>query len=99
MISRWAVVVALGVACGVLTGCLSPAELRARDEAQCEGYGFKEGTDGFASCLQTEAQGRAMRHQTAVDAASSPTIPAPQPWHGPDLAPGLIYQSSLRGPP
>jgi len=99
MMSRWAVVVALSILCWSLTSCLSPAELRARDESRCKAYGFEEGTDGFASCLQTEAQGRAMRHQMAIDAASSATVPAPQPWHGPDLTPGLMYQSSLRGPP
>lgn len=38
----------------VLSACqtLTPAEIRARDEQTCRGYGFKPRTQGFAECLQ-----------------------------------------------
>ena len=38
----------------VLSGCVSDAELRKQDEAQCMSYGFKPGTTDFANCLQRE---------------------------------------------
>jgi hypothetical protein len=37
-----------------VAGCVSAAEWRRRDEAQCASYGFKPGTTDFASCLQRE---------------------------------------------
>lgn len=41
--------VALGLsACQTMT----PEERRAADERQCMSYGFKRGTEGFATCLQ-----------------------------------------------
>ncbi len=33
------------------SGCITPAEQRAIDEARCSSYGFRPKTDGFASCL------------------------------------------------
>jgi hypothetical protein len=48
---RWAVVAATLIG---LAGCESAAEVRAQDAAQCSSYGFKPGTDAFASCLQRE---------------------------------------------
>ena len=42
----------------VLSGCASPEELRARDEAVCAGYGFVQGTTDFARCLQQESLAR-----------------------------------------
>jgi len=44
----FALVLALG-------SCVSPEELRGKDEATCAGYGFHPGTDAFASCLQKES--------------------------------------------
>jgi len=38
----------------VLAGCVSAAELRARDASVCGNYGFHEGTPEFAACLQRE---------------------------------------------
>jgi len=35
-----------------LAGCMSAAEIRARDDTRCRGYGFRPGTDAFARCLQ-----------------------------------------------
>ena len=36
-----------------LSACqtMTPEERRAADERQCLGYGFKRGTEGFATCL------------------------------------------------
>ncbi|MBB3563223.1 hypothetical protein FHX06_004567 [Rhizobium sp. BK512] len=44
----------LAVLAAGLAACqtLTPEERRARDEQTCTGYGFKRGTDGFATCLQ-----------------------------------------------
>ena len=49
------------VAVAALAGCVSDAELRQQDEAQCTSYGFKPGTDAFAGCLQQENLGRRYR--------------------------------------
>ncbi|KKZ87500.1 hypothetical protein B5K05_07465 [Rhizobium phaseoli] len=37
-----------------LSACqtMTPEERRAADERQCLSYGFRRGTDGFATCLQ-----------------------------------------------
>ena len=37
-----------------LSACqtMTPEERRAADEQRCLGYGFRRGTDGFATCLQ-----------------------------------------------
>jgi hypothetical protein len=43
---------ALSLIC--LCACVSPAELRARDEAACASYGFQPGTPDFFRCLQQE---------------------------------------------
>ncbi|MBX4959314.1 hypothetical protein HJB51_27515 [Rhizobium lentis] len=43
----------VAVAAG-LSACqtMTPEERRAADERQCLSYGFRRGTDGFATCLQ-----------------------------------------------
>jgi hypothetical protein len=41
-----------------LAACVSPQELRQRDEATCVGYGFHRGTPDFAACLQRESLAR-----------------------------------------
>ncbi|PKA40194.1 hypothetical protein [Rhizobium sullae] len=53
-----------------LSACqsLTPEERRAADERQCLGYGFKRGTNAFATCLQRidldrRADARAFRLQ------------------------------------
>jgi hypothetical protein len=43
----------------MLSGCLSPAEQKAADSKQCEGYGFAQGTDAFANCMMKTANRRA----------------------------------------
>ena len=42
-------------AVAVASFCFSPEELRREDEAGCNGYGFKPGTNDFAACLQRES--------------------------------------------
>ena len=44
--------------CALVGGCVSLEELRAQDEAACTGYGFRPGTDDFATCLQRESLAR-----------------------------------------
>jgi hypothetical protein len=53
MSKRMAVVLIAFVLLGI-AGCVSAAELRRRDEAQCASYGFRPGTADFAGCLQRE---------------------------------------------
>lgn len=55
---------ALAVAAFVVTACVSPAEQKAADTKQCEGYGFSPGSDAFANCMMTISNRRAdqMRH-------------------------------------
>lgn len=51
-----------------LAGCVSvsPAERRAADENQCRSYGFRPGTDAFASCLQRIDLSRAADRRAAL---------------------------------
>ncbi|MFO1205864.1 MAG: hypothetical protein U1E63_09100 [Burkholderiales bacterium] len=48
----------------VLAGCVSPAEQKAADTKQCQGYGFTPGSEAFANCMMTIANRRSddMRH-------------------------------------
>ncbi|PDT40832.1 MULTISPECIES: hypothetical protein [Sinorhizobium] len=57
----------------VLAGCqtVSPQERRARDETTCASYGFRRGTDAFATCLQRieldrRAEARAFRYESDI---------------------------------
>ena len=57
----------------VLAGCQSvtPEERRARDETTCASYGFRRGTDAFATCLQRieldrRAEARAFRYESDI---------------------------------
>lgn len=45
---------ALAAAAIGLSACqtMTPAERRAADERQCLSYGFRRGSDAFATCLQ-----------------------------------------------
>lgn len=53
-----------GIATTLLAACLTPAEQKAADSRECEGYGFAPGSDAFANCMMTIANRRAdqMRH-------------------------------------
>ncbi|APG90313.1 hypothetical protein [Sinorhizobium americanum] len=57
----------------VLAGCqtVTPQERRARDETTCASYGFRRGTDAFATCLQRieldrRAEARAFRYESDI---------------------------------
>lgn len=54
MPKRIAMVLLTSVSLLAVAGCVSDAELRKQDEAQCMGYGFKPGTTDFANCMQRE---------------------------------------------
>jgi hypothetical protein len=59
--------------CGfMLSGCASlmfeehdPKVLLAQDQAACDGYGYKRGTDTFAYCMQLRDQQREARDDAA----------------------------------
>lgn len=66
----------------VLAACqsMSPQERRARDENTCASYGFRRGTDAFATCLQRidldrRAEGRAFRYDNDA------FLRGPYHWH------------------
>nr|WP_257318352.1 hypothetical protein [Shinella pollutisoli] len=55
----------------LLAGCQTAAERRAIDENKCLDYGFRRGTDAFATCLQRidldrRADLRSIRYNTAL---------------------------------
>ena len=63
----------LATAASMLAGCQSvtPEERRARDETTCASYGFRRGTDAFATCLQRieldrRAEARAFRYESDI---------------------------------
>jgi hypothetical protein len=47
-----------------LTGCASWQELAANN---CAYYGFTPGTDGFASCAQSEVMAMRAQYENAMD--------------------------------
>ena len=53
MRTRLLVTVMAAIVAG-LSACqtMTPEERRAADEQRCLSYGFRRGTDGFATCLQ-----------------------------------------------
>ncbi|EHK73904.1 hypothetical protein SM0020_31694 [Sinorhizobium meliloti CCNWSX0020] len=66
----------------VLAACqsMSPQERRARDENTCASYGFRRGTDAFATCLQRidldrRAEARAFRYDNDA------FLRGPYHWH------------------
>lgn len=58
------VLIAMALTAG-LGGCVSAQQLRQQDVAACQSYGFHEGTDAFAACLQRENLAR--RYDTRWD--------------------------------
>ena len=55
----------------ILTGCVSREQIHARHVNNCASYGFVQGTDGFAACMQGEyADRRADQRQRAANAAN-----------------------------
>ena len=55
MVGRFFLAILLGSMLVGLAACVSPEELRSRDEAACQGYGFQQGTTDFANCMQRES--------------------------------------------
>ncbi|MGZ2430455.1 hypothetical protein [Rhizobium redzepovicii] len=57
---RTALLITLLAAITGLSACqtMTPEERRAADEQRCLSYGFRRGTDGFATCLQRIDLGR-----------------------------------------
>lgn len=41
-------------ACLLLSGCVSPEEQQRQFREKCADYGFREGTDAMAHCVQAE---------------------------------------------
>lgn len=50
--------VVIALAALPLAACVSAADIRRADEAQCTSYGFQPGTSDFAACLQRESLAR-----------------------------------------
>ena len=68
-----------------LAGCVSEAELRAQDEAQCASYGFERGTPAFAGCIQQETLARRYI-LNSYDAGYGPFWGPGQPfWYAPPV--------------
>jgi hypothetical protein len=38
----------------LLSGCVSPEEQQRQFREKCAGYGYREGTDAMANCIQAE---------------------------------------------
>ncbi|WP_049735344.1 hypothetical protein [Rhizobium ecuadorense] len=51
---RIRLLITMATLAAVLSACqtMTPEERRAADEQKCLSYGFRRGTDGFATCLQ-----------------------------------------------
>lgn len=60
-----------------LSGCVSPEQLRAQDQAACASYGFQNGTPDFAHCMQQENLAR--RYSYSYDPYF---YGPPYPWGG-----------------
>lgn len=62
-----------------LSGCVSPEQLRAQDEAACSAYGFLAGTPDFARCMQQENLSRRNSYSYSYDPYF---YGPPHPWWG-----------------
>lgn len=64
-----------------LTACASPQERAERVVREfgpaCQAYGFAPGTDGYAACLQREANAEQERYNAAAAVLYRGTRPAP----------------------
>lgn len=83
-----------GMAVLLLAGCLTPAEQKAADSRECEGYGFAPGSDAFANCMMTianrradqmrqwqEEQNRKWQEQTSHHPSAATPAPEPSRMH------------------
>ena len=55
----------------LLSGCVDPAQIRAENRAsdrqRCMDYGYQEGTDAFANCMERSDEKREYAQQRAED--------------------------------
>lgn len=67
-LSAWAASIVVAV---VLSGCTDPAQIRAENRAsdrqRCSDYGYQEGTDAFAHCMERSDEKREYAEQRAQD--------------------------------
>jgi hypothetical protein len=77
-VTRHAIAAAFALAACSLSGCVSPEELRQRDEAACASYGFQPQTPDFAACLQRESLAR--RYSMTYDAPYWSPFWSPRPF-------------------
>ncbi|MFD1945073.1 lipoprotein [Paradevosia shaoguanensis] len=80
---------AIASACLLLAGCqtTSPEVRAAQNQASCQGYGFKPGTDAYASCMmqldiqdrQADAQDDANFRANMRQLSANMLTPAPKP--------------------
>ncbi|HEX6980253.1 MAG TPA: hypothetical protein VF342_13225 [Alphaproteobacteria bacterium] len=60
----------------VVAGCQSAEELRTADATRCTAYGFEQGSNEFAGCLQRESLAR----RYGYDARAWPPYPPGYGW-------------------
>jgi hypothetical protein len=66
---------------------MSAAEVRAKDEANCRYYGFRKGTDAFASCLMQQDHERGETRRMDSLEASLPRPSSSGGMQAPKIAP------------
>lgn len=79
---RFLIIASLSLLCsGCLTTEEQAAQIAAADDASCQSYGAKPGTDIYIQCrMQKDQQRQANRAAVAAAIASQP---APQPYYAP----------------
>lgn len=51
----------------LLAGCVSPEQQEAADKNQCMKFGFRAGSDGFATCMMSLSTNRQAMMQKSMD--------------------------------
>jgi uncharacterized protein YceK len=70
-------IIKIGLAITLLSGCAAIDKINAKNKAKlinyakesCMDYGFKEGTDTFANCMQREIN--QIKNRSALESAAS----------------------------
>ena len=70
---------ALGLAL-MTSACVTQAEIRAADEQRCRNYGFRTGTDAYASCLLEVDLDRAADRRYRFDSFGAAPWPYGRRW-------------------
>lgn len=89
----WKAVALLGAAIVMLAGCKTTEQLAQEDAAKCASYGFKAGSDGYASCRMKLAADR-----DAKEAETARTLYLMNQSR-PPLQPAPIYTPQMPAPP